>query len=233
LFQKLLEAQKAAEEREDIIIYDEDLATIFRAQAHHADISRALPASCRWVPNYRLVRKVGAAAGLSIALMALLFAILAGVKGYNTTAATYIGITAALLALPLAGLGWSYSIKYRATDYLPFSIVRRITKDTGEDPPHNAWKDTVDTDDGRITYIVPYSHSFLNLANPTEEETGEVHHPFVARASVLFKDSQMEDATFIMSARPDKWSRLKSLTLFGIIGVELIFLFLMLNVISD
>lgn len=231
---KMLAAQKAAEEREDIIIYDEDLATVFRVQAGHAEISDTLPASCRWVPNYRLVRKIGAYAGLAIAGIALLFAVMAGIKDMGPPAlSVYVGLTAVLLAGPLALAGWSYAPKYRATDYLPFSTVRRVTRRENEEPPHNAWSDNVDTDDGRITYIVPYAHSFLNLANPEEEMTGEVYHPFVARASVLYKDSQMEDVSFLMSSRPDTWSKIKSLTLFGVIGVELIFLFLMLAVITE
>jgi len=230
----MLQAQKVAENTETVVIYDEDKATVFSARTTHAEISRRLPATCRWVPDYRLIRKMGMLAGWAVCGTIVFFAIIAGSKfGLGVGAYWVAGLM--IVASPLvAFVCWDFAPKYRSKrfDYVPFSVVRRITQDAEKPPPHSAWRDTQDTDDGRLTYIVPYAHTFLNLQNPTEERTDERHHPFVARATVLFKDSLMQDATFIMSAKPDAWSRIKSLTLFGVIAVELIFLFLLLNTMS-
>jgi hypothetical protein len=228
----ILTAQEHAEGQETIVVYDEALSTVFRVRTSFKEISRKLPSNCRWVPDYRKLRWMGFYAGWGIAGLIFFFAMLAGVKFGGGTAAYWVA-GLAFISSPLFAWGcWSYAPKYRAHDYLPFSAVRRITQDASAEPPPGAWKETVGTDDGRIAYIVPYAHSFLNLANPQEEESGDRYHPFVARASVLYKDSKMEDATFIMSAKPDTWSRIKQLTLFGVIAVELVFLFLILNVIN-
>jgi|25BtaG_2_1085352.scaffolds.fasta_scaffold02602_7 hypothetical protein len=219
--------------REDIVLYDDYTQTGFRVRADHKQIADTLPSTCRWIPDFRLMRKSGAMYAAGVAGLVLLLAVIIGLKG-SSEMGMAIGFAAVMASGPLAIAGWHFAPKYRAHDYKAFSVLRRITQPADEEPPIGALSMTeaveIDGDKMRV-YIVPYTHTFLNLANPAQEEQGEEYdQPPVARASILYQDSFQKSLALVMAAKQDTWSRMKQFAPLGIIAAELVFMFLMMNV---
>ncbi len=140
--------------------------------------------------------------------------------------------TLAHCAGPLAAAGWMWAPTFPFHDYRPFSMVRRVTLEKGDDPPINALNVSKALPDGKIRYLVPWAHSFLNMASLEEERTGKDYTPFVFRATTLYWDAKMEDERSWVSAKPDVWSKIKSLSLLGLVGIEFIVMFLMFTVMN-
>ena len=219
--------QRIRAPRETIVVMDEVSRTGFRVNASHYDISDEFPNTCRWLPNYRLIRRNGAIAGGMLAAAMVLVGVVAGLQGYPDLGYP-IGFGGVFLTAPMVILGWFFAPLYSLHDYKSFSVVRRITLDSNLPKPEGAW-DKTDEHEGMTTYLVPYEHTFLNLASPSQELDDEFE-PFVARATILYKDSFQKSLAFVMAAKLDAWSRMKQYALIGLIAAELIFLFLMMNI---
>lgn len=215
--------------REEVVILDDANQIGFRVRLDHHQISENLPPTCRWIPDFRLMRRTGAMYMAGIAGIVLMLGIVIGLK-QSEAVGTAIGFAAVMISGPMAMIGWSFAPKYQGHDYKAFSIVRCITQPTDDEPPFGAL-DMALSDGTNTTYIVPYAHTFLNLASPSQEEMGEDYdQPPVARASILYQDSFQKSLALVMAAKADAWSRMKQMAPLGIIAVELIFIFLMMNV---
>ena len=224
---KTVLAQSKNIEFETITFLDADRG-IYSYKAPFSLLRDRLPINCRYVPDYGELRKWGLYIGLGIAGLALFFSIVVGVK-MSVTAGVYLGGLSVLSAVVLAVLGWQYGPNLPFHDYRPFWLVRLVTRNHDEDPPYgHVGVSTVNCPDGAVRYMVPYTHSFLNLRSLTEEQQNEEYTPFVVRATTLYRDSQMTDERKIVgSTGGNKWDKIKAGSLITLIFAELVAVFLL------
>ncbi len=222
----LTSAWAAAKETESVYVYDPDNYQVIRCQMDFDDIRGVFPASCRWMPDYGLLRRVGAAVGAAIGVLLVVFGVLLAVKG-SGQAGTWMGIIGVLLAGPLAMVGWMMAPSFPWHDYRPFSILRRVTVQEGDEKPKRALPVSHTNDDGSTRYLVPYMHTNLNLPSLVEVDDARDHHPFVVRAETLFNDAKMEDIQEFITPVAGIKDFIKAYGLLGLIAMESIVLFLM------
>ncbi len=217
-----LEEPERQSKLEIVHIYDEDRG-IYSYRLPFNVLAANLPITCRFVPDYASLRKGGMYAGASIAGIALILAITVGLK-FDPVIGTYAGLVAMLLIPVLAFMGWDMAPTVPIHDYQPFWVVRLLLRKAEEEPPLSEW--WTDVGFGLRRYLVPYSHSYLNLRNIDEEKNDQEYTPFVMRASTAFHDSAMhEEKRMITSNNKDKWEKIKAFSLIGLIFAELVAVF--------
>lgn len=220
------QAWKSAEETEIVFIYDPDQYQVIQCQMNFADIKTVFPASCRWMPDYGLLRRMGAGIGAGVCAALLMFGVLVGMK-YNTQAGVWMALSAVLAMGPLAMLGWMLAPSFPWHSYRPFSILRRVTVPKDEEPPRRALGVSHPKEDGCTVYLVPYAHTNLNLPSLRESDDQLVHQPFVVRAETLFNDAKMEDIQEWITPAAGIRDFIKAYGLLGLIAGEIIALFFM------
>ena len=222
---KLLGAKDIAEDREISIVYDDLTSTVFRCYLPFSEVAGSLPATCRWVPDYKLLRRWGLYIGVGVAAIAVVLSILIAIQ-ISPMAGVLLAALSVLMAPVLAIYGWNYGPRFPWHEYRPFNILRRVTLPKKSDPPLGALATHHENGDSTV-YLVPYEHSFLNLPSLTEASTEKEYTPFVVRASTLYKDSRMEDVIAMITGRADTWTKLKAVSIFGLILAEFVVMYLM------
>ena len=128
----------------------------------------------------------------------------------------------------LAYMGWDIAPTFPLHDYQPFWVVRFQSRTT-EDPALSDWYTDIKIggeDIGLRRYLVPFSHSYLNLRPEAAVDEDEEYAPFVIRASTAYHDSAMrEEKRMITSDRNEKWEKIKVVSLIGLIFAELVAVF--------
>lgn len=206
---------------EVVHIFDEERG-IYSYRVPFAELSANLPIHSRYVPDYPLIRRSGLFAGVGIAGFALFFSIVVGIK-FDPTFGIYAGLLSVVLAPVLALIGWDSAPRSPLHDYKPFWIVRMVTSHVDE-LELSPWHTDIGGDLRR--YLVPFSHSYLNLRSIDEEKEGEEYTPFVMRATTAFNDASMrEEKRIITSKHRDKWEKIKTASLIGLIFAELLAVF--------
>ena len=132
-----LSAYEKVATREIVVLLEEAQDAIFRCRLPFTAIAEGLPNGSRTVPDYRSLRLAGLYAGTSIAVLALVIFIAVGLK-VSTPIGVLGGFAALMTAGPLAAAGWMWAPTFPFHDYRPFSMVRRVTLEKGDDPPINA-----------------------------------------------------------------------------------------------
>ncbi len=225
----VIKARDHSTEMEKVIFVDEDRG-MFAYKAPFSLLRDRLPINCRFVPDYAELRKNGLIAGAAISGLLLFFSIVIGIK-YSVTGGTYLGILS-VLTLPLLGItGWNYGPNAPIHDYRPFWLIRLMVR---EEEPHGAvGSSTVDVPEGHRRWMVPYSHSFLNLRSVSEEQQDVEYTPHVMRATTLHADSLMlDEKQLIKSTHKDKWEKIKAGSLITLIFAELVAVFFLVAVIQ-
>jgi hypothetical protein len=222
---RLLGAKDIAEDREISVVYDDLTAAVFRCYLPFSEVAESLPSTCRWVPDYKLLRRWGLYIGVGIAGIGLVLSILIFIK-MSPMVGTLLAALCVLAAPILAIYGWNYGPRFPWHEYRPFNILRRVTQPKKDAPPLGALATKHENGDSTV-YLVPFEHSFLNLPSLTEASTDKEYTPFVVRASTLFKDSRMEDVVAMITGRADTWTKLKAVSIFGLILAEFVVMYLM------